>query len=52
MPLQAGTQLNEVWRMGFVRGQLASGRCLKCLMVADDFSHEAVQVAVDFSMSG
>lgn len=51
-PLQAATQLNEVWSMDFVSDQLACGRRLKCLTVADDFSHEAVQVAVDFSMSG
>ena len=38
--------------MDFVSDQLACGRRLKCLTVADDFSHEAVQVAVDFSMSG
>ncbi|WP_422614097.1 IS3 family transposase [Chromobacterium amazonense] len=51
-PLQAATQWNEVWSMDFVSDQLASGRRLKCLTVADDFSHEAVQIAVDFSMSG
>ncbi|OQS43780.1 hypothetical protein B0T45_03550, partial [Chromobacterium haemolyticum] len=51
-PLQAATQLNEVWSMDFVSDQLVCGRRLKCLTVADDFSHEAVQVAVDFSMSG
>lgn len=49
---QAATQLNEVWSMDFVSDQLASGLCLKSLTVADDFSYEAVQIAVDFSMSG
>lgn len=29
--------------MDFVSGSLANGRRLKCLTVADDFSHDAVQ---------
>lgn len=28
------------------------GRSLKCLAVADDFSHECVDIAVDYGMSG
>lgn len=51
-PLQAASHLNEVWSMDFVSDQLANGRRLKCLTVADDFSHEAVFIGVDFSMSG
>ena len=31
---------------------MANGRRLKCLTVADDFSHECVDIAVDFGMSG
>ncbi|WP_373369668.1 DDE-type integrase/transposase/recombinase [Laribacter hongkongensis] len=38
--------------MDFVSDQLVCGWRLKCLTVADDFSHEVVQIAVDFSMSG
>lgn len=38
---------NAVWSMDFVSDALASGRRLKCLTVADDFSHECVDVAVD-----
>ncbi|MDC7715118.1 integrase core domain-containing protein [Vogesella sp. LYT5W] len=50
-PLQAATQLDEVWGMAFVSDQLASGRRLKCLTVPDDFCHEAVQIGVDFLLS-
>jgi len=31
---------------------LANGQRLKCLTVADDFSHEAVDIAVDYGISG
>ena len=46
-PQKAATQLHEIWRIDFV-----SDWRLKSLTVADDFSHEAVQIAVDFSISG
>ncbi|SCC94249.1 conserved hypothetical protein [Thiomonas sp. X19] len=32
--------------------RLAGGRSLKCLTVADDFSHECVDIAVDYGMPG
>jgi putative transposase len=38
--------------MDFVSDSLANGRRLKCLTVADDFSHEAVHIAVDYGISG
>ena len=38
--------------MDFVSDSLASGRRLKCLTVADDVSHEAVEIAVDYGISG
>jgi hypothetical protein len=38
--------------MDFVSDSLANGRRLKCLTAADDFSHEAVQIAVDYGISG
>ena len=50
--LNIATQVNEVWSMDFVSDSLANGRRLKCLTVADDFSHEAVDIAVDFGISG
>jgi putative transposase len=38
-PLNIATKVNEVWSMDFVSDSLANGRRLKCLTVADDFSH-------------
>ena len=38
--------------MDFVSDALANGRRLKCLTVADDFSHESVDIAVDHGISG
>ena len=52
MPLQLATTVNEVWSMDFVSDSLANGKRLKCLTVADDFSHECVDIAVDYGMSG
>ncbi len=43
---------NAVWSMDFVSDALASGRRIKCLTVADDFSHECVDLAVDHGMGG
>ena len=51
-PLRLAQAINEVWSMDFVSDSLANGRRLKCLTVADDFGHEAVEIAVDFGMSG
>lgn len=52
VPLQLGRAVNDVWSMDFVSDSLANGRRIKCLTVADDFSHECVQIAIDFGMSG
>ena len=52
VPLQTTTTVNEVWSMDFVSDSLANGRRLKCLTIADDFSHECVDIAVDYGMSG
>jgi putative transposase len=41
VPLQLARTVNEVWSMDFVSDSLANGRRLKCLTVADDFSHAA-----------
>lgn len=38
--------------MDFVSDSLANGRRLKCLTVADDFSHECVQIGVDHGIGG
>jgi len=52
VPLQLAQTVNEVWSMDFVSDSLANGRRLKCLTVADDFSHECVDIAVDYGISG
>ena len=52
VPLQIAQRVNEVWSMDFVSDSLANGRRIKCLTVADDFSHECVDIAVDFGISG
>ncbi len=38
--------------MDFVSDSLANGRRIKCLTAADDFSHECVDIAVDYGISG
>ena len=52
VPLQLAKAVNEVWSMDFVSDSLSNGRRLKYLTVADDFSHEYVDIAVDFGISG
>ncbi len=52
VPLRLAQAVNEVWSMDFVSDSLANGRRLKCLTVADDFSHECVDIAVDWGISG
>ena len=52
VPLQQARTVNEVWSMDFVSDSLANGRRLKYLTVADDFSHESVEIAVDYGISG
>ena len=52
VPLTAASRVNEVWSMDFVSDSLANGRRIKCLTVADDFTHECVEIAVDYGISG
>jgi putative transposase len=52
VPLTVADRVNEVWSMDFVSDSLANGRRIKCLTVADDFSHECVDIAVDYGISG
>ena len=52
VPLQLAQRVNEVWSMDFVSDSLSSGRRIKCLTVADDYSHECVDIAVDYGISG
>jgi putative transposase len=50
--LAAAAAPNAVWSMDFVSDALANGRRLKCLTVADDFTHECVNITVDHGISG
>lgn len=50
VPLVAASYANQTWSMDFVSDSLDSGRRIKCLVVADDYSHECVQLACDFGM--
>ena len=38
---------NEVWSADFVFDRIASGRTLKCLVIVDDATHEAVPIVVE-----
>jgi putative transposase len=49
-PLLLPSRPNEVWSMDFVMDRLADGRRLKCLTVVDDFTKEALEIAVDHGM--
>ncbi|CAG0905977.1 unnamed protein product [Darwinula stevensoni] len=50
VPLVAARYLNQTWSMDFTSDALDNGRRIKCLVVADDYSHECVQIATDFGM--
>ncbi len=52
VPLQVASNVDEVWSMDFVSDSLANGRQPKCLTVADDLSHECVDITVDYGNSG
>jgi putative transposase len=49
-PLLLPSRPNEVWSMDFVMDRLEDGRRLKCLTVVDDFTKEAVEIALDHGM--
>lgn len=51
-PLIRPAAANEVWSMDFVFDRVASGRSLKCLVVVDDATHEAVAIAPEHSIGG
>jgi len=52
VPLQIAHKVNDVWSMDFVSDRLSNGRRIRCLTVADEFSHESVDIAVEFGISG
>lgn len=51
VPLQLASTVNEAWSMDFVSDSLSTGRRIKCLTVANDFSHECVSISVDWGIS-
>jgi len=51
-PLQPPQAINEIWSMDFVADSLVNGRRIKLLTVADDFTHECVDIVVDHGISG
>jgi putative transposase len=56
VPLVAAMMLNQTWSMDFVSDAIARpgavSRRIKCLTVADDFSHECVDITADFGIGG
>jgi len=56
VPLVAALAVNQTWSMDFVSDAIARpgavSRRIKCLTVADDFSHECVDITVDFGIGG
>jgi len=43
---------HQIRSLDFVSGSLSNSRRINCLIIADDFSHECVAIAVDSSMPG
>jgi putative transposase len=43
---------NDIWSIDFVMDSLANGRKLKCLTIADDLTHECIDIAVDHGIGG
>ncbi|NWJ38696.1 IS3 family transposase [Xanthomonas campestris] len=51
-PLLRPSQANQVWSMDFVFDRTAEGRVIKCLVIVDDATHEAVAIEVERAISG
>jgi len=43
---------NQVWSMDFVFDRVAGGRLIKCLVIVDDATHEAVAITPAYSIGG
>lgn len=50
VPLQLAQTVNEAWNLDFISDSLSNGRRIKCLTVANDFSHECLDVADDYAI--
>ncbi len=48
----AHRRINDVWCIDFVSNSWSNGRRIKFLTDADDLSHECIDIAVDFCISG
>ncbi|WP_100215530.1 IS3 family transposase, partial [Xanthomonas phaseoli] len=46
------SQANQVWSMDFVFDRTADGRVIKCLVIVDDATHEAVAIEVERAIAG
>lgn len=51
-PLVRPGKANEVWSVDFEFDRIASGRTLKCLVIVDDGSHEAIAVVAEHAIGG
>ncbi|MGZ3554040.1 MAG: IS3 family transposase [Vulcanimicrobiaceae bacterium] len=51
-PAPIVTAMNERWSLDFVHDTLASGRRIRALTIVDDYTHEALAIEVDTSLSG
>ncbi len=51
-PLIRPGAANEVWSMDFVFDRVASGRTIKCLVVVDDTTHEAIAIVPEHTIGG
>ena len=56
VPLVAAKAVNQTWSIDFVSDAIARpgtvSRRIKCLTVADDFSHECVDITADYGIGG
>lgn len=50
--LHRGEAINEVWCMDFVCDSWASGRCVQCLTITHNCSHEWVVITLDHGVGG
>lgn len=51
-PLIRPAKANEIWSIDFVFDRVASGRTLKCLVIIDDATHEAVAIVPEHTIGG
>jgi putative transposase len=51
-PLIRPGRANEIWSADFVFDRVASGRMIKCLVIVDDATHEAVAIVPEHTIGG